>query len=86
MNELITKQDIKSLIHEIRGYKVILDNDIAMLFGYETKNLNRQVMRNINRFPENYCFQLTNEEYTNLRCQNVTSSYRGRRYNPCAFT
>ena len=47
----------------------MLDSDLAMLFGYETGQLNRQVQRNIDRFPENYCFKLTNEEYNILRCQ-----------------
>jgi len=68
----------------------MLDNDVAMLFGYETKYLNRQVQRNINRFPENYCFQLTDKDHENLRCQIGTSSsktnYGGRRYNPYVFT
>ena len=56
------------MIHEIRGKQAILDSDVAMFFGYETKYLNRQVQRNINRFPDNYCFQLTEEENKNLRC------------------
>jgi len=58
MNETIEKKEIKieNMIYEIRGQKIMLDNDVAMLFGYETKYLNRQVLRNINRFPENYCF------------------------------
>ena len=58
MNEIIEKEEIKveNLIYEIRGKQVMLDSDVAMLFGYETKYLNRQVQRNINRFPENYCF------------------------------
>ena len=92
MNEIIEKEEIKveNMIHEIRGKQVILDSDVAMLFGYETKYLNRQVQRNINRFPDNYCFQLTEEENKNLRCQFVTSSsntnYGGRRYNPYVFT
>ena len=78
------------MIYEVRGKSVMLDSDVAMLFGYETKYLNRQVQRNINRFPENYCFQLSLQEYENLRCQNVTSSlndnYGGRRYLPYVFT
>ena len=92
MNEIIEKEEIKveNMIHEIRGKQVILDSDVAMLFGYETKYLNRQVQRNINRFPDNYCFQLTEEENKNLRCQFVTSSsntnYGGRRYTPYVFT
>ena len=62
MNEIIEKEEIKveNMIHEIRGKQVILDSDVAMLFGYETKYLNRQVNRNINRFPQNYYFQLLN--------------------------
>jgi len=92
MNEIIKKEEItiENMIYEIRGKQVMLDRDVAMLFGYETKYLNRQVQRNINRFPDNYCFQLTEEENKNLRCQFVTSSsntnYGGRRYNPYVFT
>ena len=92
MNEIVVKENVKieDIIYEIRNKKVMLDSDVAMLFGYETKYLNRQVQRNINRFPENYCFRLTEEEYKNLRCQNVTSSsdntYGGRRYFPYVFT
>ena len=59
----------------------MLDSDLAKLFGYETKYLNRQVLRNINRFPENYCFQLPKEEYKNLRWHFGTSSFSGRRYS-----
>ena len=60
MNEIILREEIKveNMIYEIKGKQVMLDNDVAMLFGYETKYLNRQVQRNIERFPENYCFQL----------------------------
>ena len=92
MNEVIEKEEIKieNMIYEIRGKQVMLDSDLAWLFDYETKNLNRQVQRNIKRFPDNYCFQITEEEYKNLRCQNVTSSlddnYGGRRYMPYVFT
>ena len=69
MNELTLEEDvnIESMIYEIRGKQVMLDSDVAKLFGYETKYLNRQVQRNINRFPENYCFQLNKQEYKNLR-------------------
>ncbi|MBO5096261.1 MAG: ORF6N domain-containing protein [Bacilli bacterium] len=92
MNKIIEKEEIKveNMIYEIRGKQVMFDSDVAMLFGYETKYLNRQVQRNINRFPDNYCFQLTEEENKNLRCQFVTSSsntnYGGRRYTPYVFT
>ena len=77
------------MIYEIRGKNVMLDSDLAMLFGYETKQLNRQVLRNINRFPENYCFQITDTEYISLRCQNGTlKNGRGehRKYLPYVFT
>lgn len=91
MNEIIVKDNIKieNLIYEIRGKQVMLDSDLAMLFGYETKQLNRQVLRNINRFPENYCFQITTAEYISLRCQNGTlKNGRGehRKYLPYVFT
>jgi len=89
MNNLVETK-IQNMIYEIRGKQVMLDSDVSRLFGYETKYINRQVQRNINRFPGNYCFQLTEEEYANLRCQNVTSSltnnYGGRRYLPYVFT
>ncbi len=93
MNNTIIKdnQRIENMIYEIRGKQVMLDSDLARLYNVETKYLNRQVKRNINKFPEDFCFQLTVEEYKYLRCQNVTSSlkttkYGGRRYIPYAFT
>ena len=91
MNKIIINDNIKieNMIYEIRGKKVMLDSDLAMLFGYETKQLNRQVLRNINRFPENYCFQITDAEYISLRCQNGTlKNGRGehRKYLPYVFT
>ena len=61
--KIINREDIKSIIHEIRGKHVMLDSDVAKLFEYETKDLNRNVKNNIERFPENYCFQLSKEEY-----------------------
>ena len=91
MNKIIISNNIKieNMIYEIRGKNVMLDSDLAMLFGYETKQLNRQVLRNINRFPENYCFQITDTEYISLRCQNGTlKNGRGehRKYLPYVFT
>ena len=91
MNNIVVSDNIKieNMIYEIRGKKVMLDSDLAMLFGYETKQLNRQVLRNINRFPENYCFQTTDTEYISLRCQNGTlKNGRGehRKYLPYVFT
>ena len=91
MNNIVVSDNIKieNMIYEIRGKKIMLDSDLAMLFGYETKQLNRQVLRNINRFPENYCFQITDTEYISLRCQNGTlKNGRGehRKYLPYVFT
>ena len=74
MNELIPIEVIENKIFIIRGLKVMLDSDLANLYEVETKDLNRAVKRNIERFPEKFMFQLTNEEWTNLRCQFVTSS------------
>ncbi len=65
---------IKNLIHEIRGYKVMLDSDLAMLYEVETKALNRAVKRNIERFPDNFMFQLTKEEWQVLKSQFATSN------------
>ena len=83
--------EIKNLIYTIRGKQVMLDSDVAMLYHYETKKLNQAMKRNIERFPENFCFKLTNQEIENLRSQIVTSSleknnYGGRRTLPYAFT
>ncbi len=83
--------NIKSLIYTIRGQQVMLDSDVAMLYHYETKKINQTVKRNIQRFPEKFCFQLNEEELENLRSQFVTSSlekenYGGRRYLPYVFT
>jgi phage regulator Rha-like protein len=64
----------------------MLDSDLAKLYGVTTKVLNQAVKRNVNRFPEDFMFQLTEEEYQILRSQNVTSSWGGRRYMPFAFT
>ena len=64
--------DIKNLIYCIRGKQVMLDSDVAMLYHYETKKINQAVKRNIDRFPEKFCFQLTEEEFINLRSQFVT--------------
>lgn len=83
MNEVI---QIKNLIYIVRGHRVMLDSDLAMLYGVETKMLNRAVKRNINRFPVNFMFQLTKEEWENLRCQNGTFKNDIRKYLPYAFT
>ena len=77
--------DIKRRIFIIRGRQVMLDKDLAELYGYEVKNLNRQVKRNIRRFPKDFMFQLTQNEMDILRCQNVTTSVKSRTL-PYAFT
>ena len=79
---------IQQKIFVIRGEQVILDRDLAQLYGIETKVLNQAVKRNIKRFPEDFMFQLTNEETQNWRSQFVTSNSikMGLRRNPFAFT
>lgn len=80
-------KDIKSLIYIVRGQQVMLDSDLAMLYQVETKVFNQAVSRNIERFPENFRFQLTKEEFDSLRSQIVASNGRGgRRYRPYMFT
>lgn len=80
-------KDIKSLIYVVRGQQVMLDSDLAMIYQVETKVFNQAVSRNIERFPENFRFQLTKEEFDTLRSQIATSNGRGgRRYRPYMFT
>jgi hypothetical protein len=88
MNESISIPDeiISSKIYFIRQQKVMLDNDLAALYNVETKQLKRQVRRNIERFPEDFMFELTQQEADNLRSQFGTSSWGGIRYLPMAFT
>ena len=78
---------ITSAIHAVRGKKVILDADLAKLYGVPTKAFNRQVKRNAQKFPDDFMFQLTLKEFESLRCQIGTSNKRGgRRFLPYAFT
>ena len=80
-------EPIKRRIYEIRGRKVMLDSDLAELYRVETKNLKRAVRSNMERFPSDFMFELTKEEYDALRCKNFTSNKRGgNRYLPFAFT
>ena len=79
-------QVIQSKIYEIRGYKEMLDFDLAEMYQVETKYLNLSVKRNIKRFPDDFMFQLTKEEWSSLRLQIETSKRGGRRYMPYAFT
>ena len=78
--------NIQALIKTIRGMQVILDRDIAKLYGVETGALNRQVKRNEERFPEDFMFRLSSEEWENLKCQIGISSWGGDRQLPYAFT
>lgn len=77
---------IKSKIYLIRGEQVMLDSDLAELYGVETRRLNEQVRRNQDRFPSDFMFQLTAQEHNNLISQNATSSWGGRRKKPLVFT
>ena len=91
MNEVISKEDkkIENLIYEIRGKQVMLDSDLARLYECVngTKDINKAVKRNSDRFPENFMFRLTDEEWRVLRFQSGTSNERGgRRYKPFVFT
>lgn len=83
MNDI---EEIRTKIHEIRGRQVMLDKDLAELYGVETGALNRAVKRNIERFPSDFMFQLNKEEHSNLKCQIGTSSWGGARTLPYAFT
>lgn len=85
-NQLIPDEVVMNKIYLIRGQKVMLDNDLAELYEVETRRLNEQVQRNIDRFPEDFMFQLTEEEFANLKSQIATSSWGGRRKLPFAFT
>ena len=85
-NVSLSDESVTSKIYVIREHKVMLDKDLAELYGVETKVLKQQVKRNIDRFPEDFMFELANDEFTNLRSQFVTSSWGGIRYNPMAFT
>ena len=83
MNEL---QLIQSKIYEIRGLKVMLDRDLAEMYGVETRVLNQAIKRNYERFPEDFMFQLQPEEWNNLKSQIVTSRWGGTRKIPYVFT
>ena len=91
---VIDEKDIENLVYWIRGQQVMLDQDLALLYGYEVKRLNEQVKRNITRFPEDFMFQLTHEEIESVKSQIATSrninfysgQEGGRRKPPYAFT
>jgi phage regulator Rha-like protein len=79
-------KQIQNMIYEIRGQKVMLDSDLAALYGVELRSLNQAVKRNIKRFPLDFMFQLTDEEWKNLRSQIVIFNKDTRKYKPYAFT
>jgi len=84
MADKLTK--LQKMIYDIRGQKVMIDSDLADLYGVELKAMNQAVKRNIERFPADFMFQLTAEEWANLRSQIVTFSNDSRKYKPYAFT
>lgn len=88
MASLVPARDLSHLILTLRSHRVLLDSDLAALYGVETKQLNRAVKRNLDRFPDDFMFQLTGEEVEALRCQFGTSNEGrgGRRYRPYVFT
>jgi hypothetical protein len=83
---MIADEVVMNKIYVIRGHKVMLDSDLAELYQVETKVLKQAVKRNIDIFPKHFMFELTEEEFKNLRSQIVTSSWGGQRYLPYVFT
>ncbi|MDX1478701.1 MAG: ORF6N domain-containing protein [Saprospiraceae bacterium] len=82
----ISDEMILDKLHAIRGQKVLLDRDLANLYGVQTKVLKQAVRRNADRFPSDFMFELSTSEFADLRSQIVTSSHGGTRYPPMAFT
>jgi hypothetical protein len=83
---IIPDEIILSKIYQFRNQKVMIDSDLSELYQVETKRLNEQVKRNINRFPSDFMFQLNTEEWEDLKSQNATTSWGGRRTAPFVFT
>ena len=83
---LIDEKYIENKIYLIRGKQVMLDSDLAYIYGYETRYFNRQVKNNIERFDSDFMFQLTEQEFKDLKCKKFTSSCGGVRKMPYAFT
>jgi hypothetical protein len=88
MNHLVKAEDVAPMIHWIRQEKVMLDRDLADLYGVETRALKQAVRRNIERFPEDFMFKLSDEEFASWRSQTVMSKSdrQGLRHRPMAFT
>lgn len=90
--KIVNSEEIKNLIYTIRGKQVMLDSDVAMLYHYETKNVNKAMKRNIERFPEDFCFQLTKQELNKMWFQigttfeNNNLKYRSDKYLPYVYT
>lgn len=84
----IENKSIEECIYNIRGQQVMLDSDVAFFFGVTVSSLNRQMRRNVDRFPSDFCFQLSDKETNDLRCQKGTTNFLSskRRYNPYAYT
>ena len=86
-NEILLSEElISNKIYFIRNQKVMIDVDLSELYNIETKRLNEQVKRNLSRFPDDFMFQLTENEFQNLKSQFATSSWGGTRKLPYAFT
>lgn len=86
LQALVLEQKILNRIYVVRGEKIMLDRDLAGMYGVETRVLNQSIKRNLNRFPKDFMFQLSEKEFKNLISQNVTSSWGGTRKLPYAFT
>ena len=82
----IPEEVLTEIIYVVRERKVMLDHDLAKLYGVETKRLKEQVRRNLDRFPDDFMFELSNEEFACLRSQFATSSWGGARFKPMAFS
>ena len=83
----IEQKEIENLIYTMRGQKVMLDSDLARIYGYETKRLNEQVRRNLTKFPADFMFELSNDEIQDLRSQNATANINAMsRSRPKVFT
>ena len=85
---ILNDERIENYIFNIRGQHVMLDSDVAFFFGVTVSSLNRQMRRNVDRFPSDFCFQLSDKETNDLRCQKGTTNFLSskRRYNPYAYT
>ena len=83
---IVNEEYLKDKIYIIKGQKVMLDSDLAKIYGYDTRGFNKQIRNNIDKFDEDFMFQLTKNEYNSLMCKNYTSSWGGTRKLPYAFT